>query len=301
MGVFGADPVHPAAPARNDRVRTVPPRPSGGRATVRASGVVHLHDGEHGIRHLDLEVRPGTIFGLVGPSGAGKTTAVRLLLGLLPPQEGELEVLGRSPATFTSDERARIGYLPQHVPLYPELSLRHNLNMVASLYGMPWRGRFWPKGRRGKAARRRIAELLDLMDLDDRAGTRLGQASGGEQRRLALAAALVHDPDLVVLDEPTAGIDPVLRKRLWEVFGDLRDEGRTLVVTTQYVEESAHCDLVGVLVDGHVAHVGTPDELRRRAADPDTGEEPDRLEEVFVRLVEQHRARTGAGKAVRDA
>lgn len=269
---------------------------------VVAEGVQRAFDADNGIHDLDLRVPPGVVLGLIGPSGAGKTTAVRLLLGVDAPDAGRIEVLGKDPRTFRSRDRRRIGYLPQSTVLYPQLSLRHNLNFVASLYGMPWRARYWPKRRRGREARRRIDEILELVGLSESQSLRLADASGGEQRRLALAGALVHDPELLVLDEPTAGIDPLLRRGLWDEFARLRDEGHTLIVTTQYVDEAANCDLVAMLVDGRILRVDTPDGLRRAAFgnDPDATERT--FDDVFVTLVEGHRngaATTPAG--VRDA
>lgn len=244
---------------------------------VDAYEVTRRFGGEGGVRNMNLRVPRGRIVGLVGPSGSGKTTAVRLLLGIDHPESGRIVVLGKDPASFGRDEQRRIGYMPQHSALYTELSLRHNLQMMASLYGLPWR------------ARGRVKGLLDMLDLQGVQGTRLGDASGGEQRRLALAAALVHEPDLLVLDEPTTGIDPVLRRRLWDHFGALRDEGATMLVTTQYVAEATHCDQIALLVEGRVMAFGTPDELRRRAFGDDASAETS-FDDVFVRLVEDHRA-----------
>lgn len=228
---------------------------------MHARGVSHVFEEDRGVQDLDLDVPAGCIFGLVGPSGSGKTTIVRLVLGLLRAQAGTLEVFGMPPAEFGSNERERIGFLPQESALDPELSLYHNLQFMASLYGLPWRNRHMP-GAGARAARERIDDLLELLDLSDRRGTRLRNASTGEQRRLAIAAALVHQPDLLVLDEPTAGIDPLLREELWERFEELRDTGTTLIVTTQYVTEADKCDLVGLVVDGSVLHVATPHQLR---------------------------------------
>nr|WP_274387678.1 ABC transporter ATP-binding protein [Salsipaludibacter albus] len=211
-----------------------------------------------------MDVPRGCIFGLVGPSGSGKTTVVRLVLGLIRPQDGDLEVFGRTPADFGPDERVRIGFLPQESALDPDLSLRHNLNFMASLYGLSWRSR-WIPGKKSRAARERVAAVLDLLDLTEHQDTRMRDASTGEQRRLAIAAAMVHDPELLVLDEPTAGIDPILREQLWAHFTSLRDEGRTLFVTTQYVTEADKCDLVGLVVDGEILRVDTPRRLRRDA------------------------------------
>jgi ABC-2 type transport system ATP-binding protein len=269
------------------------------RPLVLLSGV-HRSFEDNGLHGVDLEVPAGTIFGLVGPSGSGKTTAVRIMLGLDEPDQGRVFVFGRPPSAFDRSDLDRIGYMSQSISLYPELSLRHNLDFVASLYGMPWRGR-WLPGRRRRAARKRVDEVLALLGLEDNQRTRLSDASGGEQRRLALAAALIHEPALLVLDEPTAGIDPVLRRAIWERLGDLRESGVTVFVTTQYVEEAANCDLVSVLANGEVVITDRPEDLRRRAF----GAEPPAdatFEDVFVALLrryEDHRraARHEAGAA----
>lgn len=254
---------------------------------VVASEVTRHFDGAGGVRDMNLQVPRGRIVGLVGPSGSGKTTAVRLLLGIDRPEYGRIAVLDQDPTSFTRGDQRRIGYLPQHGALYSELSMRHNLQMMASLYGMPWRSRFLP-GARARSARQRIQQLIDLLDLGDVQGTRLRDASGGEQRRLALAAAMVHEPDLLVLDEPTTGIDPVLRRRLWDHFLALRDEGTTLLITTQYVTEAVHCDLIAMLVDGQIMAFGSPDDLRRQAFGEHVPDDTT-FDDVFVRLVERHR------------
>jgi ABC-2 type transport system ATP-binding protein len=202
---------------------------------------------------LSMHVDEGTIFGFIGPSGSGKTTTVRLLTGVQSPSDGALSVLGREPSEFTEHERAQIGYMPQLSVLFPHLSIMENLRFVASIYGMPWR------------RRTALKEVLDFVELTDHRRKRLRQASGGMQRRLALAAALVNKPRLLFLDEPTAGIDPVLRRKFWDHFESLRDDGRTLFVTTQYVGEAAYCDQIGVLREGRLLTVDTPEGLRRQA------------------------------------
>lgn len=209
---------------------------------------------EAGVEGLNLQVPAGTIFGLIGPSGSGKTTTVRLCTGVYRPQEGTIRVLGQRPGRANQRLRERIGYVPQLFTLYPNLTTWENLSFVASLYGLPYRGR-----------RRVMSQLLDFVELGP-ARRRLGrELSGGMQRRLMLASALIHDPSLIFADEPTAGIDPVLRNKFWQHFRELRDQGRTLFVTTQYVGEVAGCDLVGVMRDGRLVVVDTPDGLRKTA------------------------------------
>jgi ABC-2 type transport system ATP-binding protein len=148
-----------------------------------------------------------------------------------------VEVLGRSPDHFTTADRQRIGYMPQLFVMYPDLTVWENLNFAASLYGVPLRRKHL------------LEELLDLVELRGHEGKRARNISGGMRQRLSLAAALVHNPELIFLDEPTAGIDPVLRSKFWGHFGQLKEQGRTLFVTTQYVGEAAYCDYVGVMAD----------------------------------------------------
>jgi ABC-2 type transport system ATP-binding protein len=210
------------------------------------------------IDDLSLVVEPGTILGLIGPSGSGKTTAVRLMTGAYRPDEGRALLFGRDAAELSRYGRSRIGYLPQLPVLSPDLPLGTNLRFVAALNGA---------GR--KVRQRRMPEVLDLVRLTDATGTKARDASGGMQRRAALAGALLHDPELLFLDEPTAGIDPILRAELWERFHQLRTDGRTLIVTTQYVAEAAHCDEVALIADGRLVAVGPPERLRDDAAGAD--------------------------------
>jgi len=206
------------------------------------------------VQGLSFEVQAGSIFGIIGPSGGGKTTTMRMLLGVLRPTSGDLRVLGRPPHRFGRRERENLGYMPQQFVLFPELSVMENMGFAASIYGMGFMGR----GRRI----RRTLELVDLWDARQRPA---GLLSGGMQRRLELAATLVHNPEVIFLDEPTAGIDPVLRAKFWDHFRALRDEGRTLICTTQYVTESEYCDEILVLRDGQKVATGTPEAVRRLA------------------------------------
>lgn len=221
---------------------------------IQTDNLTKVFGEETAVNNISLKIPRGSIFGFIGPSGSGKTTTVRLLTGIYRPTAGKARVFGHDPMKFTRTEREKIGYMPQLFVLYPDLTVRENLNFAASLYGLGWRGR-----------RRLLPQLLDLVELNGHERKVVRNISGGMQRRLSLAATLVHHPELLFLDEPTAGIDPVLRRKFWDYFEELKGNGRTLFVTTQYVGESAYCDYVGVMAEGRVLMVDTPEGLRRRA------------------------------------
>jgi ABC-2 type transport system ATP-binding protein len=205
------------------------------------------------VDRVSFDIAPGTIFGFIGPSGSGKTTTVRMLTGIYLPTSGEVRVLGHKPTLFTRHDRERIGYMPQHFVLYPDLSVWENLSFAASIYGIGF----------GRA--KYMKELLDFVELTPMKNKRVKQISGGEQRRLSLASTLAHDPDLIFLDEPTTGLDPILRKKFWDYFTDLKKSGITLFVTTQYVSDAAYCDVVGIMAEGKLVAMDTPVGLRRQA------------------------------------
>ncbi|HEX6656182.1 MAG TPA: ABC transporter ATP-binding protein, partial [Candidatus Limnocylindria bacterium] len=157
------------------------------------------------VHELSMDVPAGTILGLIGPSGSGKTTTIRMLTGTLHPTSGRIRVLGEDPAQFTTRTREQIAYMPQSFSLYPDLTAGENVGFVASLYGFSW------FGRRG-----RVKRALSLVDMWDKRGRLARSLSGGEQRRLELACAIVHEPTVLFIDEPTAGLDPMLRRSIWE-------------------------------------------------------------------------------------
>ncbi|MFT3892046.1 MAG: ABC transporter ATP-binding protein [Anaerolineales bacterium] len=204
------------------------------------------------VESLNLYVPRGSIFGFIGPSGCGKTTTVRLMTGFYKPTSGTVSVLGKDPFHFSKADREKIGYLIQQFVLYPELTVWENLNFAASFYGV------------GLFRRKHLRKLLDFVELTKDQGKLARDLSGGMQRRLSLAATLVHNPQLLFLDEPTAGIDPILRRKFWDYFKELQAEGHTLFVTTQYVGEAAYCDLVGVMHDGRLLMVESPEGLRKK-------------------------------------
>jgi len=207
---------------------------------------------------VTLSVPRGSILGVIGPSGSGKTTTVRMLTGALRPDSGRVRVLGEDPVHFRRRTRERIGYMPQLFTLYPDLTASENVDFVASLFGLLWFRR-----------RRRVREVLETVDLWDARKRRASDLSGGMQRRLELASALVHEPALLFLDEPTAGLDPLLRARVWEELHRLKEGGRTVLVTTQYVNEAEECDSVALIANGRVVALAPPDELRRQATGGD--------------------------------
>ncbi|HSH78153.1 MAG TPA: ABC transporter ATP-binding protein [Herpetosiphonaceae bacterium] len=225
-----------------------------GNAVITMRNVSKKWGDKYGVRDVTMEVPAGKIFGLVGPSGCGKTTSIRLMTGVYTPSAGDLRVLGATPRNFAKRARERIGYMPQLFVLYPTLTVWENLNFVASLYGLNWFRR-----------RKRLQELLEFVELTPARNTLAQNISGGMKRRLELACSLVHNPQLLFADEPTAGVDPVLRGKFWDGFRALNAEGHSLVVTTQYVSEVEYCDLVGVMRGGKLLMVETPEGLRRRA------------------------------------
>jgi ABC-2 type transport system ATP-binding protein len=238
-----------AASPEPSPVQKVPVKDS----VISARHLTKIFGEEAAVRDVSFEVPRASIFGFIGPSGSGKTTTVRLLTGVYKPTHGEVTVLDRDPAHFSHSDRAHLGYMPQLFVLYPNLTVWENLNFAASLYGM------------SLFRRKRLREALKFVELYEHRRKLARNISGGMLRRLSLAATLVHDPQLLFLDEPTAGIDPVLRHKFWEHFRALKKEGRTIFITTQYISEADNCDLVGVQNNGKLLMVDTPQGIRRHA------------------------------------
>jgi ABC-2 type transport system ATP-binding protein len=226
------------------------------RGLVKRFGAVRALDG------LDLAVEPGELYGLVGPNGSGKTTLIRILTALEPPTRGRARVLGRRPGA----RAAEVGFMPQEDALYPDLSVRENLVFFAGLYGA-----------RFDARARRMLRLVRLWDERDRL---VGELSGGMRRRASLAAALVHDPRVLFLDEPTVGVDPLLRRELWASFRERADAGASLLITTHHLEEARRCDRVGLLWEGRMLREGPPAQLMEEAG-------ASMLEDAFLHFVEE--------------
>jgi ABC-2 type transport system ATP-binding protein len=203
------------------------------------------------LEEINLEIQKGEIFGLLGPSGAGKTTLVKQLIGLDLPTKGEVDLFGKRMPSLNLVQG--IGYMSQSDALYTELSAKENLEFFATLYGL-----------KGKERKRRIDEVMEIVQLTEHLSKLVSKYSGGMKRRLSLAAALLHEPDLLILDEPTVGIDPVLRQSIWNSFYELKNKGKTLIVTTHVMDEAEKCDRLGLIRDGHLIAIGTPVQLKQQ-------------------------------------
>ncbi len=218
---------------------------------IRVRGLRKSYGAVEAVRGLDLTVEAGEVFAFLGPNGAGKTTTVEVLEGYRDRDAGEVEVLGADPARAGRDWRARIGVVLQECRMRPELSVRETLELYAGYYPRP----------------RPVAEVLELVGLAGSADVRAGRLSGGQQRRLDVGLALVGDPELLFLDEPTTGFDPSARRQAWEVIGGLRGLGKTVFLTTHYMDEAqALADRVAIIVRGEIVAQGPPDELGRAEA-----------------------------------
>jgi len=207
------------------------------------------------VRDVSLEVLRGEIFGVLGPNGAGKSTTIRMLCGILDPSSGEGTVVGVDIRRDAERVKQRIGYMTQRFSLYEDLTVEENLKFYAGIYGVPL-------GKR----RRRVGEVLERAGLVARRAQLAGTLSGGWKQRVALASATIHEPPLLFLDEPTAGVDPVSRREFWEQIHALSDDGTTVLLTTHYMDEAERCHRLAFIFRGSVLDVGTPEEIvaRRR-------------------------------------
>ena len=257
-----------------------PKKAHDGDTAVEVSNLVRKFGTFTAVDHVSFAVRPGEIFGLLGPNGAGKTTTFRMLCGLLPASEGTLRVAGVDLRTARASARQRIGYVAQKFSLYGQLSVTQNLEFFAGAYGLA-----------GKRRAERIAWAMDQFELAPLAKLPSGQLPGGYKQRLAMAAALIHEPEILFLDEPTSGADPLARREFWRRITALSEQGVTVIVTTHFMEEAEYCDRVVILDAGQVLATGTPAEIRGHA--PEEEDRTPTMEDAFIAIVEEARREHG--------
>ena len=219
---------------------------------IKAVGLYKDYSGFQAVKGIDFEVRRAECFGILGPNGAGKTTTIRMMLGLLQPTAGEIEVLGIAMSNHPERIRPRIGYMSQRFSLYNDLTVLQNLRFYGRAYGLE-----------NDVLEERIREALRMTNLEGREHTHTKDLSGGWRQRLALNAAILHRPELIFLDEPTAGVDPVSRRAFWDLLYKLIAEGITVFVTTHYMDEAEHCHRLALIQRGKLIAFGSPEEIKR--------------------------------------
>jgi ABC-2 type transport system ATP-binding protein len=227
------------------------------------------------VDHISFEIRAGEVFGFLGANGAGKTTAIKMLVGLLAPSEGTAHVAGFDIRTQRDEIRRSIGYMSQRFSLYADLTVRENIRLYGGIYGLT-----------SRQIHERTAQMLDTLGLTDSADELVGRLPLGWKQKLAFSVALVHQPKIVFLDEPTGGVDPITRRQFWELIYLAAARGTTVLVTTHYMDEAEYCDRISIMVDGKIAALGTPAELKSKYA-------AGSVDDVFVRLARG----TSAGQA----
>lgn len=219
--------------------------------SVVAENLTKQFDSFTAVDHISFSVPRGDIFGFLGPNGAGKTTTIRMLLGLLRPTEGRASVLGFDVVSQVHEIQQRIGYMSQRFSLYGDLTVKENLNFYGRTYGVT-----------GRRLRERRQYALDMTGLNGRQNELASNLAGGFRQRLALACAILHEPDLLFLDEPTAGVDPISRRTFWDFLYELAEEGRTIFVTTHYMDEAENCRHLAFILGGRIIRQGTPAEIK---------------------------------------
>ncbi|MGL4944119.1 MAG: ATP-binding cassette domain-containing protein [Thermoguttaceae bacterium] len=244
------------------------------KPVVVAHGLTKRFGSFVAVHNNNFEIKRGEIFGLLGPNGAGKSTTFKMLCGLLKPTEGEGFIAGHNLRKSPSRARARLGYMAQKFSMYGDLTVRQNLNFFAGVYGL------W-----GFAKRRVVGEMIDIFELGSYAATNAATLPLGFKQRLSLAAALMHEPDVLFLDEPTSGVDPLTRREFWGHIGALVENGVTILVTTHFMDEAEYCDRIALIYRGETIATGTPDDLKHSVK---TATTPDpTLEDAFITLIEK--------------
>lgn len=220
---------------------------------VEARELTKQFDHFTAVDHISFTIPRGEIFGFLGPNGAGKTTTIRMLLGLIKPTSGTATVLGFDIEKQAEEIRKRVGYMSQKFSLYNDLTVEENLNFYGGTYGV-----------RGERLRQRKRYILKMAGLEGRERELTKNLSGGWKQRLALGTAIIHEPEMLFLDEPTAGVDPISRRAFWDLLYELAEEGTTIMVTTHYMDEAEHCQSLAFIQDGRLVAIGSPQEIKSR-------------------------------------
>lgn len=233
---------------------------------IIAEDLTRRFGGFTAVDRISFEVHRGEIFGFLGANGAGKTTAIRMLTGLLAPTSGRAMVLGRNIATETEEVKRRIGYMSQRFSLYDDLTVQENIRFYGGIYGLD-----------RHQLKERTSRVIRSIGLEQARHQQVGSLPTGWKQKLAFLVSILHEPGLVFLDEPTGGVDPITRRQFWEMIYEASDRGITIFVTTHYMDEAEYCDRISIMVNGRIAALGTPTELKARFA-------TDSVDELFVRL-----------------
>jgi len=237
-------------------------KPANGEPMVIVNQLVKQFGKLRAVDNLSMNIRAGETFGLIGPNGSGKTTLIRMLVGLILPSSGTIQIMNeRVPSSKIA---AQMGYMTQLSALYLDLTARENMQFFCNVYGL-----------RGKEQKQRIMEMLERVELADRANDVVGKFSGGMKQRLSLACALVHHPTIALLDEPTVGVDPELRRSFWDYFAQLNSEGVTIIVSTHHLDEALRCERLGLMRNGVLLVQDSPQEVLRQSGQHD-------MEEAFM-------------------
>lgn len=248
-------------------------RLDGGGKVIEVRDVARRFGDFYAVKNVTFDVNQGEVFGLLGANGAGKSTTFRMLCGLLPPSEGKLRVAGLDLRKAAAAARARIGYMSQKFSLYGNLSVRQNLNFFSSVYGL-----------RGQRRAEKVGWALDQFELRNQAEATSGDLPLGYKQRLAMACALMHEPEILFLDEPTSGVDPLARREFWLQINELAEQGITVLVTTHFMEEAEYCDRLAIMSAGKILAMGVPREIKKEASSPDNADPT--MEDAFINLIQ---------------
>jgi ABC-2 type transport system ATP-binding protein len=246
-----------------------------GEETILAEELTRTFGSFTAVDRISFEVRAGEVFGFLGANGAGKTTAIRMLTGLLAPSGGRARVAGHDVAAEAEEVKRHIGYMSQRFSLYEDLTVRENVRLYGGIYGL-----------RRQEVRRRTEALLARLGLEDAADQPVRALPLGWRQKLAFSVALLHEPRVVFLDEPTSGVDPITRRQFWELIYETAAAGTTVLVTTHYMDEAEYCDRISIMVAGRIEAMGTPGELKRER-------DAESIAELFVRLARPAGAAAG--------